>query len=82
MKTTRFDSADKLTWESIIDDDTQQAMNDMNEIAIVVGETIKFSKRQHAGDVHGDDQLVLLIYPDVGRGLNISGSFQPSYIDI
>ena len=53
MKTTRFDSADKLTWEPIIDDDTQQAMNDMNEIAIVVGETIKFSKRQHAGDVHG-----------------------------
>ena len=36
MKTTRFDSADKLTWEPIIDDDTQQAMNDMSEIAYVV----------------------------------------------
>ena len=36
MKTTRFDSADILTWEPIIDDDTQQAMNDMSDIAYVV----------------------------------------------
>ena len=53
MKTTRFDSADKLTWEPIADDDTQQAMDDSSDIAIVVGETIEFSKRQHVGDVHG-----------------------------
>ena len=57
MKTTRFDSADKLTWEPILDDDTQQAMDDMSDIAYVVDKVIDdhWSKdiSEYAGDVKG-----------------------------
>ena len=53
METIRFDKADVFTWESTHDEWIQEAMDDSSDIAIVVGEIIEFSKRQHAGDVHG-----------------------------
>tara|TARA_R110000824_G_C15089668_1_gene665211 strand:+ start:111 stop:413 length:303 start_codon:yes stop_codon:yes gene_type:complete len=56
METTRFDSADKLTWEPITDDDTQQAMDDMSDIAYVVDKVIDGWSRdisEYAGDVKG-----------------------------
>tara|TARA_R100001244_G_scaffold36657_1_gene33550 strand:+ start:274 stop:600 length:327 start_codon:yes stop_codon:yes gene_type:complete len=64
MKTIRFDLANRLTWESTtdgpssitIDDDTQQATDDMSDIACVVDEVIDGWSRdisEYAGDVHG-----------------------------
>lgn len=53
METVRFDKADVFSWENTSDEWIQEAMDDSSDIAIVVGETIEFSKQQHAGDVHG-----------------------------
>ena len=53
MKTIRFENADVFSWESTHDEWVHEAMDDPSDIAIVVRETVGFSKQQYAGDVHG-----------------------------